>query len=665
MIDKYPHLFQPIVLGNQVFRNRIFNAPTGVEFDPQHYSSAYFERKAIGGAASVTVGGGDVSPAGRNLAISIDLWNQSLKGRQAIADMAARIGRHGAVPSIELCHGGNASYISAENGFPLRGPIDEIGPFGHEIKAMTEDEIMEAIEAYAQAAKYAKQLGFKMVMVHGGHGFLITQFLMPSNNRKDKWGGSIENRARLAVAICDRIHQVCGRGFPIELRMVGDEIYDGGYHIEEGIAQAVQFDGHADLLNVSTGSHEILEAFTITHPCMFLEDGCNSKWAAEIKKNVKQTPVGALGALSEPELMEELIASGKADVVSVARGLICDPDMPNKLREGRDDEVRKCMRCLHCFSAHMRKGPITCAINPEIGHEYESHAAVPAKPKKKILVAGGGIAGMQAAISAANNGHEVILAEATNSLGGALQCEAKVPFKEKLMQYLDLQRRTIAKLPIDVLLEHKVTPELAAQVAPDALLACLGAVPLQLKIPGVDKPNVFQAEELYLDPDKAGKRVVIIGGGLVGMELAIFLAMQGRECQIVEMLPNLNDGDNILHGLGISTQFKKYGIKVTTSTKALEITDDGLLVEYTGEKPQVIARFGMPLYPADAEEGTHLYEADTIAYAIGMKPRWEETDALRYCAPIFHQIGDCEMPRNIQMATRDAHYIVRDLGIAI
>ncbi|MCR5845432.1 MAG: FAD-dependent oxidoreductase [bacterium] len=665
MIDKYPHLFQPIVLGNQVFRNRIFNAPTGVEFDPQYYSSAYFERKAIGGAASVCVGGGDVSPAGRNLAISIDLWNNSIKGRQAIADMAAKINRHGAVASIELCHGGNASYISAENGFPLRGPIDEIGPFGHEIKAMTEDQIMEAIEAYAQAAKYAKQLGFKMVTVHGGHGFLITQFLMPNNNRKDKWGGSIENRARLAVAICDRIHQLCGRGFPIELRMVGDEIYDKGYHIDEGIAQAMQFDGHADILNVSTGSHEVREVFTTTHPSMFLPDGCNAKWAVEIKKHVKESKVGALGALSEPEMLEELIASGGADVVSMARGLICDPDMPNKLREGRDDEVRKCMRCLHCFSAHMMKGPITCAINPEIGHEYESFAALPSKPKKKLLVAGGGMAGMQAAISAAKNGHEVILCEAGDSLGGALQCEAKVPFKEKLMQYIDLQRRTIAKLPIDVALGHKVTPELAEQVKPDVLLACLGATPMKLNIPGVDAPNVFQAEELYLDPEKAGKRVVIIGGGLVGMELAIFLAMQGRECQIVEMLPNLNDGGNILHGLAISTMFTKYGINVTTSTKALEITGDGLLAEYTGVKPDSVPRFGMPLYPADAEEGTHLYEADTIAYAIGMKSRREEADALRFCAPVFHQIGDCEIPSNIQTATRDAHYIVRDLGLAM
>ena len=663
MTSKFPHLFEPIVLGNQIFRNRIFNAPTGVELDPLFYSGAYYERKAIGGAATVCLGGGEVSASGVNLPIGINLWKQSLDGRQALADLASKITRHGAVASIELCHGGNASYTSAANGFPLLGPIDEIGPMGHEIRAMTEDEILSAIEDYAKAALFAKSLGFNMVTVHGGHGFLITQFLMPTNNRKDKWGGSIENRARLAVAICDRIHEVCGRGFPIELRMVGDEIYDKGYHIDEGIAQAMQFDGHADLIHVSTGSHEVREVFTVTHPSMFLEDGCNVKWAAEIQKHVA-TPVATVGALSEPELIEEIIASGQADVISMARGLICDPDMPKKLSEGREDEVRKCMRCLHCFSSHMLKGPITCSINPEIGHEYESHAAVPTASKKKVLVAGGGIAGMQVAITAARNGHEVVLAEATGSLGGVLQCEEKVPFKRKLMQYLDLQRRTIAKLPIDVLLDTPVTPELAGQIAPDALFACLGATPIKPNIPGIDAPNVFHATELYRDPDKAGKRVLVIGGGLAGMELAIFLSMLGRECQIIEMTPNLNDGDNMLHGLGIETQFTKYGIKVSTATKALEITGDGVLAEYTGAKPIPGPRFSLPLYPADAEEGTHLYEADTVAYAVGMKPRWAEGDALGFCAPIFHHIGDCDMPRTIYFATNDAYNIVNDLGVA-
>ena len=667
MATKYPHLFEPIVLGNQVFRNRIFGAPTGNEFDPQSVAASYYERKAAGGVATVTLGSGVISAAARMSDIGVPLWDHNnLKGRQGIADIARRITRHGAVASIELCHGGNACYFSFSQGFPALGVIDGVSPLGHEIKAMNEDQIMAIIEEYAQAAKFAKLLGFNMVMVHGGHGFLISQFLHESNNRKDKWGGSIENRARVANAVCDRIHQVCGRGFPIELRMVGDEIWDGGYHIENGIAQAIQFDGHADLLNISTGSHEVNEVFTVTHPNMFLEDGCNAKWAVEIKKHVKQTPVGALGALSEPEQMEELIASGKVDVVSMARALICDPDMPNKLREGREDEVRKCMRCLHCFSLHITNGPITCAINPEIGHEYDNHLPLsPFRPKKKILVAGGGMAGMQAAITAARNGHEVVLAEAADKLGGALLCEAKVPFKEKLMQYIDLQRRTIGKLPVDVLLEHPATPKLAEAIAPDAIIACLGSTPIKPDIPGIDAPNVFQAEELYLNPEKAGKRVLIIGGGLVGMELAIFLSMtQGCECQIIEMDSNLRDNGEMLHGLAISTQFKKYGVKISTSTKALEINNDGVLAEYTGTKPIPGRRFALPLYPADAAEGTHLYEADTIAYAVGMKPRWQEAFDLRTCAPIFHQVGDCCVPRNIYFATSDAHFIVNDLGIA-
>ena len=658
---KYPHLFEPIVIGKQLFRNRIFNSPTGVEINPDYYSTSYYERKAIGGAASVCIGDACPMEDARARPSQINIWNDDYG--QTLADMARSITRHGAVASMELIHAGNASHYTHMCGKQVFGPIDEVTPMGIEVRAMTEEQILEAIEAHAQAALRAKRLGFNMVTVHGGHGWLITQFLLPSNNRKDQWGGSLENRARLAIAICDRIHEVCGRGFPVELRMVGDEIYDGGYHIDEGIAQAKLFSGHADLIHVSTGSHEVPEVFTVTHPSMFLADGENVKWAAEIKKHVKDTPIATVGALSEPELLEEIIASGKADVVEMARGLICDPDMPNKLRQGRDDEVRKCMRCLHCFSQHMFSGIITCSINPEIGHEYETKNALPASAKKKVLVAGGGMAGMQAAITAARNGHEVVLAEKGDVLGGALLCEEKVPFKEKLSQYIDLQRRIIAKLPIDVQLGTNATPEFAAQVAPDALLACLGASPITPRIPGVDAPHVFQAEELYLHPEKAGERVVIIGGGLVGMELAVFLGMMGKQCQIIEMLPVLNDGGNVLHGLGLSTQFRKYGVKISTSTKALEITGDGLLAEYTGTEPVAMPFvFGLPPYPADAKEGTHLYEADTIAYAIGMTPRREAADALRFSAPIFHQIGDCEAPRNIYFATNTAHYIAQDLG---
>ncbi|MBQ1516224.1 MAG: 2-enoate reductase, partial [Lachnospiraceae bacterium] len=408
MSTKYPHLFSPIILGNQLFRNRIFNSPTGLEIDPEQYTKGYYERKAIGGSASVCIGDACPSIDGRTRGSQINLWDDTEK--QKLTDIAQSITRHGAVASMELIHAGNCAYYSADHdGAQLYGPVDGVSPFGHEIREMPEEMILKVIEEHARAALYAKMSGFGMCTVHGGHGWLITQFLSHENTRKDKWGGTPEGRARLAIAIIDRIHQLCGPRYPVEVRIVGDEVYEGGYHIEEGITQAQLLSGHADLIHVSTGSHEVNEVFTITHPNMFLADGCNVHYAAEIKKHVKDTPIATVGALSEPELLEEIIASGQADVVEMARGLICDPDMPLKLQTGHDDEVRKCMRCLWCFSHHMFAATINCAINPEIGHEYEHEMINPPKVQKKILVAGGGIAGMEAALTAADRGHSVVL----------------------------------------------------------------------------------------------------------------------------------------------------------------------------------------------------------------------------------------------------------------
>ncbi len=658
---KYSHLFEPIVLGKQFFRNRIFSSPTGLEIEPERYTCAYYERKAIGGAASVCIGDACPNENGRARANQINIWND--KEKQKLTDIANSISRHGAVASMEILDAGNASRYSASLGAQLYGPVDCVLPTGEEVHMMTEEKILEVIEQHAKAALYAKRHGYGMVTVHGGHGWLITQFLDKSNDRRDKWGGSIENRARLAVAICDRIHQLCGSGFPVEMRIVGDEVYEGGYHIEEGIAQAKMLEGHADLIHVSTGSHEVSEVFTVTHPSMFLADGANVKYAAEIKKHVRTTPIATVGALSEPDLLEEIIASGQADVVEMARGLICDPDLPRKLMTGRADEVRKCMRCLYCFSTHMQSSVIPCAINPECGHEYEMHSAPLNKVKKRVLIAGGGMAGMEAAITAADNGHSVILCEKSARLGGALLCEEKVPFKEKLGQYIELQKRLISRREsIEVRLNTEVTAEMIKEIAPDAVICAIGARPVKPNIPGIDGGNVFCAEDIYYAPQKAGDRVVILGGGLVGLELSVWLASMGRRVTVVEMMPDLNDGGNVLHGLALTCELKKYGVKVSPATKAIEINEKGVLCEYTGAKPSPPSRFGTGVFLPDGEEGSVFFEADTVVYAVGQRALSEEAALLRTAVPEFYQVGDCIIPKNIHEATYNAHYIAQDLG---
>ena len=675
---KYPHLFSPIRLGDTLFRNRYFAAPVAYEYlssknYPIDETVAFFERKAVGGAATVNIG--SAMPDSKRGAIGgFDNLNlDDPTALPAIYRLASAISRHGAVAAIELQHCGANSYSCAARGNQIYGAVDGLNPLGQFVPAMPEEVIEETIEAFANAAAYAKFCGFGMVTIHAGHGWLLNQFLDPLvNNRKDRWGGSLENRCRLPIVIIERIKEKCGHGFPVDIRISGSACYEGGYGIDEGIAIARQLDGKVDMIHVSAGSHEVAEVFTVTHPSMFLPDGANVVYAAEIKKHVK-TPVATVGALGDPELMEEIIASGKADVVLAARALLADPDMPKKARAGRSDEIRPCIRCFECFAGITTKRQYRCAVNPEIGFEQDCRHEPPAAVRKTVLVAGGGVAGMEAGLIASQRGHNVILCEKSDRLGGALRCEEKVPFKKLLSGYLDYQARMISRAPIDVRLHTEATPELAKAAGADAIIAALGGRPITPKIPGLDGDNVLSAEEAYYHPERTGKDVVIIGGGLVGIELAIYLSGLGRKVLIVEMMETLSDGGNPVHGLALINEIKKFAIQVSTATRAVEINGKGVVGAYVGSaatlppcstvQAAVLQSnvFGR-VVRADAQEGSRqLFEADTVIYATGQRPLLEEVEALRFCAPEFHQIGDCLAPKNIQQATRMAFAVARDI----
>ena len=642
---EYPHLFSPIVLAGTLFRNRLFASPTGGKNHPNNEIISYFERKAMGGAASVCIGDamvdGEIALAnGEHIQLD-DTSNQPYLNK-----LSEAIRRHGAVASMEMSHGGNAARISFNQGHKIYGPMEceSSGGFGQPVHAYAMDEeiIRRTIRKHAEAALFAKQCGFGMVTLHGGHGWLLHQFMSPElNKRTDEWGGSFEKRMRFPLAVIQAIRDAVGPRFPIEIRISGSEVYEGGYDIDYGIKIAQALDGKVDLIHVSAGSHEDPRVFTVTHPSMFLEDGVNVKYAAEIKKHVK-TAVATVGALSAPELLEEIIASGKADVVELARGLIADPDLPRKARSGRRDDITPCMRCFTCFSSLMTRGQFCCALNPEICNESEVKFATPAVKKQTVLVAGGGIGGMQAALTAAERGHKVILCEKSDKLGGVLRCEEKVPFKKHLGEYLDLQARRIAKAPIDLRLNTAVTPELAREIGPDVIIAALGSRPALPPIPGIDGANVRLAEAVYTQPEAAGEKLVILGGGLVGCELAIFMAGLGRKVTIVEMAPMLNSGTNLLQGQSIGIELDRLGVERQLSTRVTAISPEGVT--------------------AMGPEGEVFFPADTVVCALGMTPLREEAMALSLCAPEFHQIGDCLTPENIYAATNTAYHIARDIG---
>ena len=661
---KYKELFEPIKLGRTLFRNRIFSSPQDIyrltsENFLDENATAFYELKALGGFASVCVG--DVmidSRAGHSH--PFQLRGDDVKGRGSFTRTANAIKRHGAVAAAELNHAGKNSNVMAKNEGFIYGIVDEIRPDGVEIRAMDEAWIERLIKCHADAALFVKQCGFGMITLHGGHGWLLTQFMSPRDNKRtDRWGGSLENRMRFPLAVIGAVRRAVGPDMPIEIRISGSEALEDGYDIDEGVRIAKALDGKVDLIHVSAGHHEIESASMVTHPTMFLPDGVNVKYAAEIKKHVS-TPVATVGALTDPAMMNEIILSGQADVVQLGRQTLADPDIPLKARTGREDEINQCMRCMTCFSRSTSSGIFYCAINPVIGYENDVFYGTPPRKSKTVLVAGGGVGGMQAALTASERGHKVILCEKTGELGGTLRCERNVPFKEKLDSYLNRQALRISRAPIEVRLNTEVTPELARSLRPDVIIAALGARPVVPKIPGIE--NALMAEDVYLDPSLAGNRVAIIGGGLVGLELGIFLAQKGRTVEVVEMLSGtlasaggdaisemisnpalLETGANVVHGIALSQELKKLpNMKITVSAKALEVTGNGLTIE--------------------DKAGQRTIEADTVICAVGQRPLSEEAAAMYECAPEFYQLGDCLTPQNILTATQAAYQAARDIG---
>lgn len=645
--SKYAAILQPLRIGNTVFRNRIFSAPTGLyDLTPDRAPTddyiAYFERKAKGGCASVNIGEcyiDEVGVGSPNAYEVIHLAERKLN-RAQLGKLADAITRNGAVATIELEKTGRLRR-DPDGSMLLLSPSDGVHPFDSRVRcqAMTEEEILATIDAYASAAVYAKDRGFGMVMVHAGHGWLLHQFHSPlSNRRTDRWGGSPENRCRFTVAVIDEIHRRCGRDFPVEVRISGSEAFQGGYQIDEGVRIARQLDGHADIIHVSCGNLFAPGTDFHTHPGIFQEEGMNVRYAAEIKKHVS-CAVATIGALTSLDVLEEIVSSGKADIVEMARGLICDPDLPRKAASGREREARKCLRCFKCVGQDYQDGRLFCAINPASGKEREAARAPQPRSLRRVLVAGGGIAGMEAAITAREIGHEVILCEKSGELGGVLLCEKDVPFKQRIGDYIERQKYMLEKLGVEVRLDTEVTPALCAALRPDAIVAALGAETARPPIPGLDGPNVKTAVEVFSDASLAGESCVVLGAGTTGLELAIYLASLGKKVRILEK----------------RSAEEAAG---TADTYAAQLEKYALRVEYGAEAEAVLPQ-GVSARAGDAAE---VIPCDTVINALGMRPRWEEADALRFCAPEFYQVGDCRKARNLMATTSEAWTAARLIG---
>jgi 2,4-dienoyl-CoA reductase-like NADH-dependent reductase (Old Yellow Enzyme family)/NADPH-dependent 2,4-dienoyl-CoA reductase/sulfur reductase-like enzyme len=564
---------------------------------------------------------------------------------ESILTLTESIKAHGAVASIQLNHVGNVNHpdTCAGRKNPI-GPSAFTRPDGVRIDEMDEAMMERVAQNYANAAGNCKALGFDMVMLHGGHGWLLSQFISPlSNHRKDTYGGSLENRARFPLMVIEAVREQCGEDFLIEYRVSGDERVDGGMHIEETAEFCKLIQDKVDLIHVTSGiyhSHVETKAFS----SMFDPHGCNLDLAYAIKKAVR-IPVVAVGGFNSPEQVEEAVKNGNCDFVALGRQQFADPAFVNKAMTGRADEIAPCLRC-SCFNplpADPGKRPIPelwhCTVNPWSGRELRWRQAPGPRGKRRVLVIGGGVSGMYAAITAAERGHDVILAEKNGELGGLLWFTDIDEHKESLRRFRDSLITRCRRAGVDIRLGTEVTEAYITGMKPDAVIVAAGSRAAVPPIPGIE--NAVHALDVYSLPGKPGRKIVMIGGGLIGCETGLWLACGGHEVHILEMRGDMALEGNDSHRRALLPLMKKH---LTWETLVTVTLVDKRGVHYTdsgGDKKSV--------------------EADTVVYAVGQRPNNEISEKLRNAGIVFTAAGDCVRPRQVKQAVYEGFCAAMDV----
>ena len=644
MVYQYPHLFSPIKVGPLTLKNRIEAAPVNISNLPMSgyptaENIAIFEGKAKGGAAIVHMGECRIdlkTGISHKLCIALD-DPEVLPYLHAATDA---IKKHNAFAAVELIHPGTRANPEYYDG-PIWGPSAGPGHLGKDYSELDQKTIDYIVERFGDAAEMAKLGGVDLVMIHAGHGWLLHQFLSPLNNRRtDRYGGSLENRARITMEVIANIRKKCGKDFPIEVRMSGTEIVEGGLTLQDQIEFAKLLDGKVDLIHVTSGTFHVPSTNQHMIPNGFLPQGCNVYLAEAIKKEMKHTPVVTVGALGDPELMESIIAEGRADIVALARPLLADPELPNKLKAGKADQVSPCLRCMACISesfvpyvrycSRIRR----CPSNPTAYKEIPASQVKKAEQPKKVLVIGGGPSGMEAAAELAERGHQVILCERENELGGAMRHAKYVPFKQKVDQLMHVMIRRLERSGAEIRLRTAATPTLVESLHPDVIVAALGAKAKKPEVAGAERAII--AEDALQRIDSLGQNVAIVGGGLVGCELALQLGMTGRTVHLLSRKKEVCRDAAYLYREGLLMELKKVPVKIYNEAECTAITSEGVTVRN-----------------ADAREYTLL--ADTVIWAGGYLPMEDEAEQFRTLAYDFWKIGDCAQVRKIYNARREGY----------
>lgn len=639
----YPHIFQPLTVRHVTFKNRIFCAPS-LAHQTQHtdatspetsYLLHYVER-ARGGAACVSCGGQPVVRTNKSkIHAKLEITDQA--GWRNFIRMTDAIHMYDAKCAYELVHFGTEGEFDAEARAQKQyGCSDFVRPDGLRFYQMPEEEMDKLAERYADLAEGVKECGFDTLLLHGGHGTLLQEFLSPrSNRRTDSYGGSLENRAKFPMMVLDRIRQRVGRDLLIEYRISGSECVMGGFEIDECIAYTKMIQDKIDIIHVSAGMVREPRLRAITHPTGFLPPAPNAHLAAAVKADPEITiPVLTVGAFKEPELIERTLAEGKADLVAMARAIIADPAIPEKSRLGREADIRPCIKCFYCLDGFKNSHAYGCSVNAECGREYELALLKPGQDEsKRVAVVGGGPAGMTAALECLKRGHAVTLYEKQSELGGQLKDAAYMSFKYDLKEYEDYLIRQVERSDVEVHLDHAVTPEELEREGYDAVICAIGAGVRVPDIPGIDRPEVLWVGDSFYAPEKIGERVVILGGGQTGCEAAVHYGMEGKQVTVLSRSQRPAKDAMRTYREELMGQLEDYRCQVMAGWRCLEVRAGSVLCENgDGERCEI--------------------PCDTVLLAAGMEPLAKQAEAFRACAPVFRRIGDCDRVATVRQAVR-------------
>jgi 2,4-dienoyl-CoA reductase-like NADH-dependent reductase (Old Yellow Enzyme family)/thioredoxin reductase len=595
----------------------------------------HYRNRASGGLAMVIVEACAVSPEGIVSPHQARIYDDRFV--EGLARIARIIRAQGVVPAVQLHHGGRQTSSKVIGKKPIAPSNLPCPTIRGDVEPLTVDGIQELVFKFGEAARRAKEAGFDLIEIHGAHGYLVNQFLSSfSNIRDDLYGGDRAGRARFAVDIVKEVRKRVGEEFPISFKISAQEFVPGGIDVDESIALLkLIVPAGVDIVQVSAGNDATPE--WICQP-MFMKKACLADSAGEIKKAIN-IPVMAVGRINDPIIADEIIREGRADLVCMGRGLLADPEMPRKAKEGRLDDIRICIACNTCMESIFRRGRVECLVNPTLGREKKMQLK-PAEIKKKVMVVGGGPGGLHVSAVAASRGHEVLLFEKQPRLGGQLLLGSVTKYKSEVLGLISFQRKQVEKLGIKTYLGREVTPETVKEINPDVVILCTGSIPAKPPLPGIEKSIVLSLPEILNGKNPVKRKTVVLGGGATGCEVAHHLAENGCRVVIVEQLPKIAEQMESITRKVLLKELRDYKVQFLTGHRLSSIEDDGV-------------------YVTSADGSETFVEAEAVVIAIGNKPDNCLYKQIATLGIPIYQIGDCLEPRSAKAAISEAAEIGR------